>query len=284
MITNEGKLHIKRFLALYVPTIAQSIAVGIGTASESGTDIALQLQVAQTPINGLSYDFVNNQIVFKAAVPDEYVGSIYEVGLYSLPEDPNSVGGSQIITTFDSETEEWTNTGTGAASTYDSTNTRVGIDSLTQTPALNATQTDHLTNLTLDLSNNSAADSFTFAFNVTNANTNAVTVRFLTDGSNYYSFAMGTTVQSSGYKFVSATKGSATVNGSPNWNNITEIQVITTSKSSGPSLVEFDAIRIEDKDSINLDYVLVARKVLASPQVKLDGQAQDIEFALDVTI
>ena len=284
MITNEGKLAIKRFLALYVPYIAQSMAVGIGTATEAGTDIALQLQVAQSPITGISYDFVNNQLIFKASIPDEYVGSIYEVGLFTLPEDPNSVGGSNTITTFDSETEEWTNTGTGAASTYDSTNTRIGIDSLTQTPALSATQTDHLTGLTTDLSDNSSADSFTFAFNVTNANTNAITVRFLTDGSNYYSFAMGSGVQTSGYKFITATKGSATVNGSPNWNNITEIQVLTTSKSSGASLVEFDAIRLEDKDSLNLDYVLVARKVLSTPQTKIEGQAQDIEFALDVTV
>lgn len=285
MITNEGKLIVKRFLAQYVPAIAQSVAFGVGTAAENAADIALQLQVAQAPINNLSYDFNTNQLVFKATVPDDYIGSIYEVGLYSLPADPNTGNfGSRIIATFDSQTEEWTNAGTGAVSTFDSTNTRVGFDSLTQTPALSATQTDHYTNISIDLSDNSGADSFTFAFNVTNSNTNAVSFRFLTDSSNYYTFAMGSGVQSLGYKFITATKSSATTTGAPSWDNITEIQVITTSKSSGASLVEFDAIRIEDKDSIDIDYILVARKVLASPVTKVDGQAQDIEFALDVTV
>lgn len=272
-------------MAGYVPSIAQSVAFGVGSAAESASDIALQLQVAQSPVNVVVYDFVNDKLVFKGSVPDEYIGSIYEVGIYSLPEDPNSADfGSRTITTFDSQTEDWVNAGTSAASTFDGSNTRVGPDSLTQTPGASATQTDKLSNLTIDLSGNSAADSFTFAFNVTNANTNSVNIRFLTDSSNYYNFDMGTGVQSSGYKIITSTKGSATVNGTPSWDNITEIQVITNSKVGGASLVEFDAIRIEDKDSTSLEYILVARKVLASPVVKIDGQAQDLEFAIDVSI
>lgn len=245
----------------------------------------MQLQSAQSVVDVVTYDFVNDKLVFKASIPDEYVGSIYEIGIFSLPEDPNSSNfGSRTITTFDSQTEEWIEASGGLASSFDNLNTRIGADSLTQTPAASSTQTDKLSNLIIDLSENSSADSFTFALNVTNSNTNSVNVRFLTDASNYYNFNLGSGVQSSGYKFITATKGSASVTGSPTWDNITEIQVITNSKSGGASLVEFDAIRIEDKDSINLDYILVARKVLGSPVTKIDGQAQDIEFALDISI
>jgi hypothetical protein len=161
---------------------------------------------------------------------------------------------------------------------------RIGIDAVSQTPALSTTQTDQLANLTLDLSGNSAADSFTFALYVGNTNTNQCVVRLMTDTSNYYSFDLGTGVQTAGYKIITATKGSATVTGTPNWNNITQIRVVTTSKATGASAVAWDAIRIEDKDSINLEYVLVARSVLASPVTKVDGQAQDVEFALDFTV
>jgi hypothetical protein len=257
---------------------------GIGTTAESLSDISLTLQTAQSSVNLITYDFTNNQLVFKASVPDDYIGTIYEVGLFSLEEDPNVTGfGSQLITTFDSQTEDWLDVG-GSASVFDTVNVRVGVDSLSQTPALSTTKTDKQTGLALDLSGNSSSDSFTFAFNVGNSNTNAIDVLFLTDTSNYYTYSMGAAVQSSGYKIITANKGTATVTGTPSWDNITEIRVATTSKSSGASAVSFDAIRIEDKNSIDLDYILVARKVLASPVTKIDGQAQDIEFALDVTV
>lgn len=285
MITTAGKTYIKRYLAQYTSSIARSVAFGIGSAAEALGDVSLQLQTTQSPINLVSYDFANNQVVFKASVPDNYVGSIYEVGVYSLLSDPNVSGyGSRLITTFDSNTEGWYDTGSGAAAAFDTTVMRVGSDGLSHTPALSATTTSRLGSLTLDLSGHSSSDSFTFALNVANTNTSSVTVRFLTDASNYYLYNLGTSVQSAGYKMIKLTKGSATVTGSPNWNNITEIQVATTSSSAGASSVVLDAIRVEDIDSINLDYILVARKVLASPVVKLAGQAQDIEFALDVTV
>lgn len=286
MITTAGKLVVKRYLAQYVPAIGQSIAFGIGNAAESLSDIALQLQVAQAPVDLIAYDFANDAVVFKASVPDDYEGSIYEVGLYSLEDDPNATNyGSQTITTFDSGSELWTDTTTGNPSVFGASATRIGIDSLLHTPALSTTKTDRLATLTLDLSGYSGSDKFTFAYNVGNTNTTGITYRFMTDASNYYSFALsGTNVTTSGYKMVTANKSTATVTGAPNWNNITEVQVSTTSGASGASALGFDAIRIEDVDSVDLDYILVARKVLASPVTKVLGQAQDIEFSLDVSV
>jgi hypothetical protein len=136
--------------------------------------------------------------------------------------------------------------------------------------------------LSLDLSGYSSSDSFTFAFNVGNAFTSSIRFRFLTDGANYYDFNFG--AQTAGYKINEITKGSATVTGAPSWSNITDIQITTTSTSGGASSVEFDAIRIEDKDAQTLDYILVARKVLAAPVTKVAGMAQDVEFTLDITL
>jgi hypothetical protein len=102
----------------------------------------------------------------------------------------------------------------------------------------------------------------------------------MTDASNYYSYSLATAV---GYKLIKATKGSASVTGAPNWANITEIRIITTA-AAGTANVEFDAIRIEDVDSVSLDYILVARKVLAVPFTKTDGMSQDTEFSLDVVL
>lgn len=283
MLTFEGKQHIKRYLAGWVPAIAQSVAFGVGTKNENASDTALQVETARSPINLTSYDFAGNTLVYKAAIPEDYIGKIYEVGLYSLPDDPASAGfGSRVITSFDSESEAWVDPLTDNVSDFASTSTRVGNDSLKHSPSASATETSALREIQLDLSGNSSADSFTFVYNVANANTNQIVFRFLTDSSNYYSFNMG--AQTAGYKIVEAAKGTATVTGSPSWETITQIQIITTSKPAGASNVEFEIIRIEDKDNQSLDYILVARKVLSSPITAVDGMAQDIEFTLDVTI
>jgi hypothetical protein len=281
MITFEGKNHIKRYLAGFVPAIAQSMTFGIGNRAENASDIALHLETTKSTLNLTSYDFANNKLVYKASIPEEYIGKIYEVGLYSLPSDPAAGDyASRALTTFDSATEEWL-TG-GVASTYTTTNTRIGTDSLSQTPAASASATTVLSNIALDLSGYSAADSFTFAFNVGNANTASIQFRFLTDTGNYYTTTLG--AQTAGYKIVEVTKGSFVATGAPNWGNITQIWVVTTSGAGGASAVDFDAIRIEDKDAASLDYILVARKVLATPVTKIAGMSQDVEFSLDVTL
>lgn len=286
MITTEGKAHIKRYLAQFVPTVAQSMAFGIGTTAEAAGNTSLNLEVVRAPINSIYYDFANDNLVYKSAIPEDFVGKIQELGLYSMDDDPAASGfGSRLITTFDSATEAWVDPTDGVTpGAFVSTNTRVGVDSLSFVPTANATTTETLRNISLDLSGNSASDSFLFGLNVGNANTNAVTVRFMTDTSNYYSFSLGTPVQSAGYKVVDISKGAATSTGSPNWGVISEIQVAVQSKAGGASAVEFDAIRVEDRDTDNLDYILVARKVLSPSIDKIEGQAQDVEFILDVTL
>lgn len=283
MLTSEGRNHIRRYLAGYVPALAQSIAMGVGNRAESISDAALQLEVASSEVNLTTYDFSTNKLVYKAPIPEDFSGTIYEVGLYSLTENPNTTeSGSRNLSTFDSAAEDWINTADQTDAIFTTTSTRVGADSLLHDPAASASLTTALSGLEIDLSKNSAADSFTFAFNVGSANTSSVRVRFLTDGSNFYDFNLG--AQTAGYKMIERTKGSATVTGVPSWENIAEIQVTTTSGAGGSSSVSFDAIRIEDKDTINLDYVLIARKVLAAPVTKIEGMSQDIEFSLDVTL
>ena len=283
MITTAGKTHIKRFLAGYASAIGQSIAFGIGGASEALSDYALQLEVASSPINMTYYDFANNRLVFKASVPEDYVGKIYEIGVYSTATNPVTADyASRLISTFDSATENWIDTTTSAYAPFSTANTRVGDDSLNLTPGASATSTYALQNISLDLSGYSAADIFVFAYNVGNANTSTLRIRFMTDSSNYFDFNLGS--QTAGYKFTQRTVGSATVTGAPTWSNITQIQVTAISGAGGASAIDFDAIRILDIDSPQTDYVLVARKVLATPVTSVAGMPQDIEFTLDVSI
>lgn len=282
-ITLDGKTHIKRYLAGFVPAISQSIAFGAGGKSESSSDTKLQFEVGRSDVTLVSYDFVNNLLIFKATVPEDFGGTVYEVAIYSLPANAAAGEfGSRILTTFDSATETWVDASSGTAATFDGTATRIGADSLKHTPALSTTKTDTQQAVNMDLSGYSAADQFVLAANAGNAFTSAAKVLFLTDVSNYYTVNFG--ALSSGYNIIAVNKSSATATGTPNWEDITEIRVATTSTSGGASSVNYDGLRVEDSDTLNTDYVMVSRELLTTPYAKVDGMTQEIEYSLAVNV
>lgn len=281
MITNSGKTHIKRYMAGYVPAIAQSISLGIGGTAESASHTDMQFETIRVPIVLTLFDFVTNKLVFKASVPEDYAGVIHEVGIFSLDTDP--VAGdfsSRVISTFDSQSEEWTDPATGLASVF-TTPARVGSDSLRLSPAASGSAEASQSGVALDLSGFSGSDVFSFAYNIAGASSTAIDFIFRTDASNYYTFSMGG--QAIGYYLTDRAKSTATVTGTPDWGNITEIKVRATAGGT-PINVNVDAIRIRDTDTSNEDHVLVSREVLAAPVTKIAGQPQDIEFSMDVSI
>ena len=181
-----------------------------------------------------------------------------------------------MLSSFDSETEEWD------VATFDTANTRIGTDSLKHTPAASATSASVLSGINPDLVDYSSLDTFVLAYYVANSNTSSIKVRLRTDSSNYYEYTIST--PTTGYKFSSFTKGSATVVGSPSWADINEIEVRTTATGGGSASVQFDGLRIEDVDSVAPEYGLVARFIALTPVTKEAGIVQDIEYALPVTI
>lgn len=283
MITLDGKTHLKRYLAGFVPNISQSIAFGLGGKAEVNTDTKLQFEVGRADVELVAYDFVNDKLIFKSEVPEDFGGIIYEVALYSQPSN-KAAGefGSRMITTFDSGTEIWVDATSGTAATFSTTNARIGVDSLRHTPALSTTKTDTQQQVNLDLSGYSAADKFVLALNAGNAFTASAKVQFLTDVSNYYEVNFG--APTTGYNIIEVAKSAAAVTGTPDWANITEIRVLTTSTAGGASQVDYDGLRVEDMDTVNTDYVMVSRELLSSPYTKVDGMTQEVEFSLDVSL
>ena len=276
MITTLGKTFIKKYLAGQAGTLVGSISVGIGATAATAGDTTMQFEFARVPVDVTDFDFVNNQLVFKGTLDETYEGVIYEVGLWTA--DTNPALGSQeshLLTSFDSTSESWD------TATFDAT-ARIGADSLKHTPAASATSANVLSSINLDLVDYSSLDTFVLAYNVQNANTANIKIRLRTDASNYYEFTI--TSPTSGYKFSSFTKGSATVVGTPDWADINQIEVRTTATSGGAASVLFDGLRIEDIDSVAPEYGLIARFVPASPVTKSEGFVQDIEYALPVTI
>lgn len=276
MITTEGKTHIKRYLAGITNVIGEAIALGIGDTAESESDTELVYEFARVDVSLVSYDFANDVLVFKAEIPSEVAGKIYEVGLWSAEVDSRAEGySSRNLVTFDSESEEW------STGTWETSTTRIGPDSLRLAPALNTVQSSVLSDIVLDLSGHSGADTFEMAYHVI-AVADSIEIRFRTDDANYYSWVIAS--PSTGYTFSETTKGALAATGSPNWANITSIEVIVDAPVGTGASVDFDSIRVNDVDTDNPDYIMVAREVLPAPHVKTEGIVQDIEFAIPVAI
>lgn len=277
MITTRGKQHIKRYLAHQIGDIARSISVGVGPVAENVGHVALQFETGRADITLVSFDYVNNKIVFKASIPQDMSGKIYEVGLWSQNQS-TSAGEftSKLLTTFDSAGEVW------SSGSFQSANARLGADALRFTPGVSATVSGALNDLFIDLSGNSGADSFSVAYYNSNANVANFKIRFKTDASNYYTITV--TSPATGYQISTIAKSAATVTGNPSWANISTIEVEVVSGAGGASSIDFDGLRIEDTDTIDPNYVMVARELLAAPVTKVAGRVMDIEFNLPVTV
>lgn len=264
MITTQGKSVLFRYLAGNLPRIAESIAIGIGDSAENVNDTTLDFEAERVPVTLVSADIINDKLVFKGTIPQEYVGTIYEVGLWY--GNPQTFGGSTIIVGFDSSTEAW------SSGTWNTALARIGVDALQIAGGASSTLSD----IALDLSVFSDADFMSLAYNADAAITNVV-VRFSTDVSNYYQYSF---TAATGYEVKAIGKASFTATGTPDWSNITSITVSAT----GTGNAVFDGIRAEDADTISTDYALVARSVLSVPKVKSSDTEMDIEYALEITI
>lgn len=275
-ITNEGKIFIKRFLAGEVPQIARAIAFGIGEAAPNAADKRLQFEVGRSPITVASFDFVNNKLVFKASIPPGVTAKITEIGLFSDTFNARAgLSQDKLLTTFDA-TETWSNT-----PAFSTINARIGVDSLRQSPAAGATIINELTGITLDLSPFSSSDRLVFAYYNANTNAASVTYRLKTDDTNYYTATFTDPI--AGMHFDEVAKSAMVATGSPKWSEINKIEVTTVSKGGVVATIDHDALSIVDTDTINPNYVLVARQT--EPSFTVDPAIpSEIEFPLGITI
>lgn len=282
MLTNQGKTHIKRYLAGMNNAIARSVAFGLGDKAENVGDERLQFETGRVVLTLRTYDFVNDRLVFKTEVPDGIGGVINEIALFS---EENNTGGqfeSGLLFSFTPDDEYWTNVSNGAPATFVADNARLGTQAMTITAAANGNASASLTDFSLDMGAYTASDTLSFALKPSTANVSSVRFRFMTDAANYYEFSVSPTGTT--YQIITRAKSTATVTGSPSWSDISELRVILYSSAGGSSTILLDGIRIDDTTITNDNYVMVSRIKLAQPFVKVAGMSKEIEFYMDVNI
>lgn len=275
LVTNDGKRIVMEYLSNYRAGIASAIAVGAFNTAATVTDKELAFEWARAPIISVSPDYTNTLIIFKARFDPAQTGVIYEAGLLS----PNDVVGdyvSRMILGFDSAVDVYT------AGAFNTATARVGLDSLRLSPTASTTVTAQNLDVQLDLSGYSNADEFKLAYNVGNAFTSSVQVRFYTDASNYYTYTIST--PTAGYKVQKFYKTDLVATGTPSFSSITYVGVLATATAGGTAVVDFDGLRIDDKDTFTDSNILVSRSVPAAPVTMVANLPMDIEYTLDVTV
>jgi hypothetical protein len=85
---------------------------------------------------------------------------------------------------------------------------------------------------------------------------------------------------STGEAIKSAALSTLAISGNPDSTSIIKVGVEVTAKSSGDTVVYLDGLRINDEDTFDPRYGIIARSVLSSPLTKLAGRPVDIEFRL----
>lgn len=273
LLTTNGKTAIMKYMAGYSGHFGRSIRLGIGATAAAASDTALNFESMATQVYLISPDYANTLLVFKGRVDDTAAGIIYEAGLSTMIPD-NSSNGSRMLLAFDSGIDAW------SAGTWQ-TGARIGGDALRLAPAVSASATATLTDMFLDLSDYSNSDQFKLAY-TPSTNVASVFIRFYTDASNYYTYTINT--PTSGFKIQTFAKSDAVATGTPSWANITQVMVSATATSGGAATVDFEGLRVDDKDTYTDNDVLVSRAVLGSPVTKVSGVPLDVEYTLDLTL
>jgi hypothetical protein len=293
VITTEGKNSILRYLA----GIDQSwaAAIGIGSLSNlpnspSAADLSLGFEFGRGLVTVKTVDYTNQDVIMKATLPASLAGKVYELGLFTqLNNSEAGVFSNRLISAFTSA-EGWT--AAPLALAYDSTNNRVGQDSIiADITSASTSQTYTLLNYNNDFSGYSASDSFGLTFITYYNYVASITIRFTNSAGTVISAVFTPASHTAGsniaqVQLVKVLK-SAFTNATADWSEIVKVEAVVTSNSSASATnrakVALDGLQVFDNDTINAKYAMVSRAAI-SPVTKQLNVPMDVEYRMRFTL
>jgi hypothetical protein len=276
MITKFGKRFLTDFVAGNVSFANKDLAIGIANSIEyplSTSNSRLGFEFYRLPIKfgGIDIDTsvspAKYTAIFSATLPPNMSGKINELGIYPSNRTSKNNYDSRFISDFELP-YDWSDT-----PNLDQTNYRVGDSSLSF--IYNGASSIG----GFDLVGYSNLDSLSLSYKVNDSNLNSIKVRFYSTSSDYFEFIFDDNSQ--GYHIQSINLSEMTTFGSPDKANINTLG-ITVVPSESQSSVSLDGLRINDEDTFDPSYGLIARSILDSEIEKVFGREMFIEFKLDV--
>jgi hypothetical protein len=282
MITKFGKRFLTDFVAGNVSFANKDLAIGIANSIEyplSTSNSRLGFEFYRLPIKfgGIDIDTsvspAKYTAIFSATLPPNMSGKINELGIYPSNRTSKNNYDSRFISDFELP-YDWSDT-----PNLDQTNYRVGDSSLTFISNGASSKEYKSTISGFDLVGYSNLDSLSLSYKVNDSNLNSIKVRFYSTSSDYFEFIFDDNSQ--GYHIQSINLSEMTTFGSPDKANINTLG-ITVVPSESQSSVSLDGLRINDEDTFDPSYGLIARSILDSEIEKVFGREMFIEFKLDV--
>lgn len=283
MITKFGKRFLSNFVAGNSSFSSKEMALGIATQTEypvSDTNSRLGFEFYRVPIRqgGIDIDSsvspVKYTIIYSATIPTNIAGKINEIGIYSGQSYSRNLYESKFISNFELP-YEWS-----PEPTLDQSDYRVGDSSLIFTSNGTAAREYTYSLNSMDISGYNPSDTLSFSYKANDANLSSLKVRMYSSNTDYIEFTF--TGHSVGNNIRSVSMSTGVSSGTFNPQSVVKLGILVTPTSAQTS-VSMDGLRINDEDTFDPEYGLIARSVLDSTMIKVIGREAAIEFKLDLS-
>ena len=298
MITKFGKRFLIDFIAGNSNFASKDLAIGIATGTQlpeadTNTRLGFEIYRMQVSLSSINIESdgsggFNYYSIFKTTIPQDISGVVTEIGLYPGFRKSINFYDSKFITAFENNILWADSSGNSPGLESNSSDGTTFVSKIGENMVrFNVTQSTSKeyknTIALLDLSGYSVNDSLTLAYKKADNNTSKIRVKFYSSSSAYY-YADFTPSGSNEDKVQSVSMSNLFSNivGSPDLTNITSIGIEVTAGSGGNTVVYFDGLRVNDEDTFDPQYGLIARHVLTTPLKKPSGRPVDIEYKLQL--
>jgi hypothetical protein len=283
VITKFGKRFLANFVAGNSSFASKEMALGIATSSEyalADTNSRLGFEFYRVPIRqgGIDIDTsvspAKYTVIYSATIPTNIAGKINEIGIYSGQSYSKNLYESKFISNFELP-YKWS-----PEPALDQTDYRVGDSSLifTSNAAVAKEYTYDLGDI--DVSGYNPSDTLSFSYKVNDANLSSLKVRLYSSDTSYLQFTF--TGHSVGYNIKNLNMSAGVSTGTFNPQSVVKLGIVVTPTTAQTS-VSMDGLRINDEDTFDPEYGLIARSMLNSTLIKVIGREAAIEFKLDLS-
>ena len=283
MITKFGKRFLTNFIAGNSSFANKEIAIGISNNTEyplSDTNSRLGFEFYRLParVGGVDIDAsvtpTKYTVIYSATIPTNVAGKINEVGIYPGTRVSKNYFDSKFITDFQLPFD-WTPT-----PDIDESNFRIGDSSLIFKSNGTSEQEYVFPLVGFDLSGYSALDTICFSYKVNNALLSKIKIKFYSSDTSYYEVIFDQ--HSVGNNIKEKNVSDLIAINSPNINNINRLGIVIV-PTTGEASVSVDGLRINDEDTFDPEFGLIARSILPTEITKVLGREAQIEFKLDLS-
>lgn len=287
MITKFGRRFLTSCLAGLQSFKKQSIAIGIDstTANVNGNDTRLGFEFYRLPVafGGIDIETVGGvttyQAIYKATIPQDVAGIINEIGLYPASRTSVNNYDSKFLADFE-DNLLWLDSSSTAPALVTTPTPRIGTSLVHVTCNANITKEYKSTIPFVDIGGYSGNDTIALAINQADLNLDFINIRLYSSDTAYYEISFdGTDIDTgTGNKILSRSLSTMTSTNSPSA-LISKVAIVVKAKSGGTTNVYFDAIRINDEDTFDPTFGIIARSTV-TPITKVVGRPLDIEYKL----